>query len=331
MASHLALMAERQVYYACIRIRDGVCDLLDSLVPETWTLARRQRMDHMRSIEAVSTQDRMRGQAPGLEVAEIEIGSRCNRRCHYCPVSLNPRPPVPARMSDEVFQRTIQQLAEVSFAGRLSYHLYNEPLLRRDLPRLVGIAAAWLPEAVQVLNTNGDLLTDDKYRELRAAGVDYFYVTRHSGGDYPARPFQIVQAGEDLILTNRGGTVTDVPLAPANAVWTPCLAPSEMLIVTVTGDVIVCYEDAERTHVMGNLMDQSLAEIWNSVKFRGYRDRLAAGDRTVDAMCRQCSNTAHSRPGLSALENPVLAAAGISRGPDALRTLKLRSTQARAE
>jgi cyclic pyranopterin phosphate synthase len=262
-------------------------------------------------------------------VVEIEVGSRCNRSCSYCPVSLDPRPPVPARMSDEVFTATIRQLSEIPFTGRISYHLYNEPLLRKDLPRLVGIVHSLLPGALQILNTNGDLLDDQRHTALRQAGIDYFYVTRHSGGDYPERTFQVVQTSSDLILTNRGGTLTDVPLPSVDTSRIPCFAPSEMLIVTVTGDVLMCYEDAHRDHVMGNVLSSTIPEIWNSGKFREIRRRLESGDRSARAMCLKCSNVSHSRPGLSALEDTVLAAADLPRSDTAVTDLKLRSVSAR--
>jgi 2-deoxy-scyllo-inosamine dehydrogenase (SAM-dependent) len=104
-----------------------------------------------------------------------------------------------------------------------------------------------------------------------------------------------------------------------------------MLIVTVTGDVLLCYEDAERTHVMGNVLQAPLVEIWESERFRAHRRRLAGGDRSVDAMCLRCSNVSHHDPGLSALENPVLAATGLPRSGDAIATLKQRSAKARFE
>jgi GTP 3',8-cyclase len=267
---------------------------------------------------------------PGLSVVEIEVCSRCNRNCHYCPVSLNPRPPVPARMHEHVFRRTVEQLAAVRFAGRISYHLYNEPLLRTDLHRLVGIVAAELPDALQILNTNGDLLDDRRYRVLRQAGVDYFYVTRHSPGEYPERPFQVVQTSADLILTNRGGTLTHLPVPTSGTRTTPCFAPAEMLIVTVTGDVLLCYEDAGRGHVMGNLMTAPLPEIWNSARSREIRQQLQRGHRAVTAMCTACSNVSHAVPGMSALEEPVLTATGVPRTASALAVLKQRSRAARA-
>lgn len=269
------------------------------------------------------------GLLPGLDVVEIEVCSRCNRSCSYCPVSLDPRPAVPARMSDEVFLRTVDQLAAAQFAGRISYHLYNEPLLRTDLHRLVAIVDQRCPEALQILNTNGDLLTDERYERLRTAGIDYFYVTRHSPGDYVSRPFQIVQSGQDLQLTNRGGALIHLPAPSASTRRTPCFAPSEMLIVTVTGDVLLCYEDARREHSMGNLMREDLTDIWNSQAFSSRRRQLATGDRTVNEMCQACSNVSHSRPGLSALEEPVLAATELARGPSAMTLLKNRSKAAR--
>lgn len=268
--------------------------------------------------------------APGLSVVELEVCSRCNRSCHYCPVSLNPRPPVPARMQEHVFRRVIGQLAAVRFAGRISYHLYNEPLLRTDLHRLAGIVAAELPDALQILNTNGDLLDDKRYDVLRRAGIDYFYVTRHSPGEYPRRPFQVVQTSMDLILTNRGGTLTHLPAPSPDARRTPCFAPAEMLIVTVTGDVLLCYEDAQRSHVMGNLLSTPLTEIWNSPRLQAIRRQLRGGSRSVTAMCTACSNVSHPAPGMSALENPVLAATGLARSASALSVLKQRSSAARA-
>ncbi|GAB3930556.1 hypothetical protein GCM10029976_032720 [Kribbella albertanoniae] len=281
------------------------------------------------SASAVELVDQPASGLPGLSVVELEVCSRCNRSCSYCPVSLNPRPPVPARMSADVFDTTIAQLAEVSFAGRISYHLYNEPLLRTDLPRLIAKVAERLPDALQLLLTNGDLLDDRRYEALRAAGVDYFYVTRHVDGEYPARPFQIVQNFRGLTLTNRGGTVTEVPLPSPLARSTPCFAPSEMLIVTVNGDVLLCYEDANRSQVLGNILTTSLTDIWMAPENVEHREELAAGERERAEICRRCSNTSHSAPGLSALEDFVLNASGLSREDDPVRTLKQRSTDGR--
>ncbi|MGP3948507.1 radical SAM/SPASM domain-containing protein [Streptomyces sp. 7N604] len=267
----------------------------------------------------------------GLSVVELEVGSRCNRACSYCPVSIMPRPPVPARMAEEVFARTLEELARIRFRGRISYHLYNEPLLRVDLDKLVARVQARLPDALQVLNTNGDLLNDRRYWELREAGIDYFYVTRHSPGEYPVRDWQVLQFSDNLILTNRGGTLTHLPNANARMQKTPCHAPAEMLIVSAAGDVLLCYEDAYREHILGNIMDGPLEDIWYRPDVLAARERLVVGDRTVTAMCMKCTNVSHCEPGLSALEEPALAHAGLASRAGAVAQMKKISTEGRGK
>jgi 2-deoxy-scyllo-inosamine dehydrogenase (SAM-dependent) len=229
-------------------------------------------------------------------VVEVEVNSRCNRRCSYCPVSILPTPTVSRFMPDEVFDRLLNELAAFSFDGRLSYHFYNEPLLRRDLEHLVERAAVRLPWAYQVLYTNGDLLSDARYEALLRAGIHEFVVTRHDSDGFTERPAQVVLVPSQLVLTNRGGVMSAEP-APLDL---SCYAPADMLIVTVNGDILGCYEDAQRQHVMGNLTRESLLDIWTNDRFVQLRDRLASGDRAgAGSICARCDNRAHERIGAS--------------------------------
>ncbi|MGH9349180.1 MAG: radical SAM/SPASM domain-containing protein [Vicinamibacterales bacterium] len=235
-------------------------------------------------------------------VVEVEVNSRCNRACSYCPVSVLPAPPVPTFMSDAVFEHLLTGLAEWRFDGRFSYHLYNEPLLRRDLERLARATASRLPDAHQVLYTNGDLLTPQRYQSLRDSGIAEFIVTRHDGDAerVAPRPRQTVLVPAQLQLTNRGGTLPTRRIALQTPLQTPCYAPSEMLIVAADGAVLLCYEDARRQHAMGNITERPLADIWTSPRFVELRARLAAGARAAaGGICAVCDNCAHDRAGTS--------------------------------
>src|SRR6185503_19647429 len=141
----------------------------------------------------------------------------------------------PKFMDDRIFERLVDQLAAIDFSGKFSYHFYNEPLLRKDLERLAAYVFERLPRVFQLLYTNGDFLTDERYRTLKAAGIDHFLITRHDGrdGDWtPERPQQTVQYPEDLILTNRGGTMKSVEVL-SEPMQKPCFAPFDFLTVTV--------------------------------------------------------------------------------------------------
>src|SRR5215203_3268494 len=170
-------------------------------------------------------------------VVEIEVNSRCNRRCIYCPNSLPSFPTAERYMSRKLFEKIIFELAGIEFSGRLSFHFFNEPLLRRDLEELVKWARPQLPLAYFVLYTNGDLLTEKRYTALLDAGMDHFLVTRHDFDSYPERPFQFVQLPNNFTVSGRGGTIarSSEPLDIA------CFAPSEMLNVSVDGEVVLCH------------------------------------------------------------------------------------------
>lgn len=227
-----------------------------------------------------------------FKMVEIEINSHCNRRCSYCPQGINEYRKPAKFMSLETFRSIMFSLKAASYSGRISYHFFNEPLLHPKLYEIVSCAKEIIPEAHQVIFTNGDLLTDQKFHKLRELGVDKFVVTSHSGKIFPEREGQINLLPKDLNLTNRGGKV----LEKTAILNTPCFAPSTMLIVGHNGDVILCYEDSDRTTVFGNLLTSSLEEIWYSPLAVEVRNRLEKGDRSVRKVCSQCNNTTHATP-----------------------------------
>lgn len=227
-----------------------------------------------------------------FKMVEIEINSHCNRRCSYCPQSVPGYRKPPRFMNIEDFQKILYILADAEYSGRISYHFFNEPLLHPQIEEFVKLANEILPESHQVIFTNGDLLTESKYNILRENGIQTIVVTSHGGKIFPLREGQVVQFPEDLNLTNRGGKV----LNESETLYMPCYAPSTMLIVGVDGDIILCYEDAERTTIFGNIFSQSLKDIWFSPIAVKVRENLEKGNRSVLKVCSRCDNVTHTTP-----------------------------------
>lgn len=222
-----------------------------------------------------------------FSMVEIEINSRCNRRCVYCPNVIAPRK-APKMMQPEQFERILDRLVEAEFAGRLSYHFYNEPLLNPKLTTFVSRAQQRLPKVRQVLYSNGDYLTDKKYAELKTSGIARFIITQHDGQPGEPKPDLVWLTPPQLKLTNRAGQVeAGPPLSPGIA----CFAPSDMLIIS--GNVVLCYEDNQEEVIMGNVFVTPIMDIWQSEVFQSARKALAAGDRTCTVICRRCNNQAH--------------------------------------
>lgn len=229
-------------------------------------------------------------------VVEIEINVRCNRKCVYCPNGTLDSPSSSDLMDVGLYRRIIAQLNEIGFSGRLSFNFYSEPLLRKDFETLVAIARVALPFARLLLYTNGDLLTDIRYANLLEAGIDFFVVTRHGREPMKSRPHQWVRFPEDLDISGRGGAVASAPEPLRRA----CHAPSEMLIVRVNGDVVLCHEDAHREVVFGNLSHSTIQEVWCGDDIERFRYHLTQGERReAGELCARCNHRAYPAPNMT--------------------------------
>lgn len=224
-----------------------------------------------------------------FSVVEIEINTNCNRRCLYCPNSKQSLQNSPQYINKKLFTKIINELRGIGFNGRLSYHFYNEPMLHPKLEEIVTHTSEHLPEARQVLYTNGDFLDDHKYRSLVECGIKHLVVTQHDSKPFPQRPYQTVLHPHQLTLTNRGGNL----FISHGKIGSPCLLPHKWLVISYDGRVLLCYEDARRTQVMGDINIDSIQNIWFSRAFKNVRKELKEGNRDINGVCRYCDNLAH--------------------------------------
>jgi radical SAM protein with 4Fe4S-binding SPASM domain len=59
------------------------------------------------------------------------------------------------------------------------------------------------------------------------------------------------------------------------------------MTIQVNGDVVTCCRDPKGEHVAGNLLSQSLEEVWNGPEFRAFRRAVQTNQAGVD-ICRLC-------------------------------------------
>ncbi len=231
-----------------------------------------------------------------LTAVEIEINGDCNLGCTYCPNSISNRSnQVPMDVS--LFTDILCQLQELSFAGRISYDFYNEPLLHPRLIDFVSLTKKYLPLASIVLYSNGTLLSEAKVLDLSKAGVTHFIITQHEQiSSHPLQRFSLI-AKENITFRhhsemnkfNRGGLLTHIGNSlPA---FSPCYIPSFLMTITTSGNVLPCFEDFHESMIMGNVKNTHLKDIWNSERFVRFRQDLRRGLRHKYPLCRHCNRT----------------------------------------
>jgi MoaA/NifB/PqqE/SkfB family radical SAM enzyme len=117
----------------------------------------------------------------------LETTNRCNLLCTTCPrtyAELEPQ----ADMSWELFTRIVDQIPSIA---RVVLHGVGEPMLVKDLPRMVAYLKA--RGAYVLFNTNGTVLTAKKGRDLCYSGLDELRVSLDAAD---ARTFSAIR-GKD--------------------------------------------------------------------------------------------------------------------------------------
>lgn len=232
---------------------------------------------------------------------DIEINHACNRTCSYCPNSLTQRAEQ-GEMSVELFAKILHQLKQINYLGKICFHFYNEPLLCSKLELFVEMAKKQLPASKLELVTNGTLLTEEKFLRLADLGVYLFTITKHEGVesipldksltsmDAELKSKLKIMDYTQLYYSNRGGLVPEISRDKKLPLLRPCFIPSCMVVVTVKGNILGCYEDYNQESTMGNIQEKHIKEIWESDKFSNFRQDLKLGRREKYPLCRKCDN-----------------------------------------
>lgn len=112
-------------------------------------------------------------------IINLETNSYCNRKCHYCPISIADRG-ANTQMQSEIFEKILDELSEIDYASSISLNLYNEPLSDSNIIYKIKRIKDKLPKAFLRFNSNGDFLTPQLLDELESSGLNYLNITLHT-------------------------------------------------------------------------------------------------------------------------------------------------------
>ena len=237
---------------------------------------------------------------------EVNTTELCNRTCVFCP-----------RHDPEVFPnrnlhmtpkgaRTIaKELGRNGYKGKISFSGFGENFLNPLFHRIIFHFRLYLPKATLECNTNGDKLTRDYASKLFDSGLDLLYVNIYDGPEQIEKFDKILKPWKDkykyrmhyneedygLFLNNRSGTIDWIGIEDSDVEslkGKPCYYPFYKMFVDWNGDVLFCSNDWGREHIVGNLQQQTLQDVWFSKPMTKIRNRLAKGDRSKSP-CNKCS------------------------------------------
>jgi len=227
-----------------------------------------------------------------FKIVEIETCPICNRRCSFCPITYDKNPP--EIMSEELFNKIVAELKKLKFKGEIYLSSYGEPLLDKRLARFAKKIKVELGSKI-IINTNGDFLTEEKFRELVLAGIDTINVSQHDKEPSLAirnlfsqvttlklKHLVFTVKNEDSELFNRGGSVKVKNLPPS----VPFCNITHMFI-RADGNVRFCCNDYYCEVKLGNVNQKKLVDIWNDPFYRKIRNETRKGIFNLK-ICKRC-------------------------------------------
>lgn len=260
----------------------------------------------------------------------LEINSRCNRRCSFCPVAYNTRPE--ERMEQGLIVKALGELGEMSYNGRIELYIYNEPMRDYDfLLDTITLARQMVPKSCLMIATNGDYLKGiDQIMEMYECGLNQLLINCYSPGLYHKRlpwveklPASVSrtrsvyatfsprsriinildksdpdQFGKGVFkLINRAGNIPEFLPALKEPVARMCVKPFRLLNINWRGEALVCCQDYHGDVPYGHLAESTLVELWNHPVMNSYRLKLLNKDRSLP-LCRTCDCHAGAYPHL---------------------------------
>jgi len=70
----------------------------------------------------------------------------------------------------------------------------------------------------------------------------------------------------------------------------PCPWPFDRVHVSSDGKILFCADDLKREHIIGDVMESSIHDLWNGPKFESYRQLHLDGDYNGINICANCAD-----------------------------------------
>ncbi len=235
---------------------------------------------------------------------ELSLIDVCNRKCSFCPkADEKVAPDTFQKMSRKIIDEIHDQLLEINFNGTISLCGYGEPMLHKDISYIVKKLSN--VSKVEVI-TNGDVLSPRRLQELYISNVSKVLVSMYDGPEQ-IKKFKVMtkkaNVPEDLIilrdrwydkyndfgvkLTNRAGTIK-TGIQEEVGIYKNCYYPTYQFLIDWNGNIYLCPQDWQRKVSMGNIMQETIFNIWTGNTLTKFRKNLLSGKRCANP-CTECN------------------------------------------
>ena len=213
----------------------------------------------------------------------LNVCDRCNRKCTFCPRGNNYLQ-TGKDIDLNVVEKVCKDLGK-SWHGLFSLSGFGEPSLNKDLTKIIEILKENTSAKIMLI-TNGDY-----YEYIKDLIIDVIEISCYDEKRYldikqktfKSKVFFKKQYEKGFTwFNNRAGNV------PTNNVGgNTCFICMMKMFVDVNGDILQCCSDWKREHILGNVLNSNVYELWENA-YKQDRLNLLKHNRNKCILCRKC-------------------------------------------
>ena len=232
---------------------------------------------------------------PVFTIVELNIYGSCTRNCGFCPIS---DPELYTKKNEgislELYTKVLTDLEKINYDGKILYSGYSEPLLHKQIIKLISTSKKILPNCHVEIVSNGDLIKNNyqKLFSLFESGLDTINISIYDGREQMLHFKEMIEkfgfTDEQIVLkrryyengnygltiSNRGGLIDSNAYRDENELRIEefpldrtCFYPFYQMLVDYNGDVGFCPHDWGKKFIVGNLEKENIWDIWVNRKF----------------------------------------------------------------
>lgn len=233
----------------------------------------------------------------------VETINRCNGTCPFCPCNIRDESRPYMEMSDNVFNKIISDLKDIEYCGTLMLLANNEIFLDKKIMNRIKFARKELPKCHMKIITNGKLLTSKIFDELNDNKlIDEMIINNYNSTtklNVQVQKIYDLYKNKELnmdvvinlryaneVLSNRAGTSPNKKEIK-KVIKDYCVLPFIDVNINPEGNLLICCCDATEKTNLGNVMDDSLINIFNNKKYKNIREKMKNGRNNFE-FCKYC-------------------------------------------
>jgi radical SAM protein with 4Fe4S-binding SPASM domain len=250
----------------------------------------------------------------------IETFSNCNRECTTClrqtasDYRWDGQKHIKQYLDADLVYKIIDELEKMEHYVPICFNFFNEPLLDKRTSEFVKYAKK--KGFITYFNTNGDLLNEKSAKELDGY-LNFMKIALYDLRNQPDKKDELMERTEELnnmfnetkliflndeehIITHFSPHTKRLNDLIQKYKTFPCTVDCQLrMIISYTGEMLLCCEDIGGNWKLGNIQDKTLQELWFSDKHQDILRKLSRKNGKANyAYCRCCpvSTGDHPKP-----------------------------------